>query len=436
MLADKTRTIRAEGEGTGEHRRPRPGLLVLFSESELSLSRHAFSGAAETTIGRHPENHIPLNDAGMSRHHAMVTFGGGGSVKVGDQGSHNGTFLNGQKVTSSGVPARYGDVVRCGTTLLLVVPDVKVYALWPDAATASPLMGGPDMDAVRQRIKAVAEQEMHVLIYGETGTGKDITASMLHEQSERKNGAFVPLNCSAVPESLFEAELFGARKGAFTGAVTDRPGILLGAHNGTLFLDEVGEMPLSVQPRLLRAVEQGEFRPLGGNKALRVNLRIVAATHRDLAREVEHGTFREDLYYRLCNTVITLPPLRQRRDDVVLLAQQHIACVAQRVTMSARLVEKLLLHSWPGNVRDLYRVLNSALVEARVGGDSQLTSAHLPGELSRPAPAGDLLTSVKEALTRNKGNVAHTAQDLGVQRKAVYTVLKEHGLAAKDFRQP
>ena len=275
---------------------------------------------------------------------------------------------------------------------------------------------------------------MHVLIHGETGTGKDITASMLHEHSCRKNGTFVPLNCSAVPEALFEAELFGARKGAFTGADTDRPGILLGAHNGTLFLDEVGEMPLSVQPRLLRAVEQGEFRPLGGSQAVRVNLRIVAATHRELAREVEQGAFREDLYYRLCNTVITLPPLRVHREDIVLLAEHHLDRVAQGVTMTALMVERLTLYGWPGDVRDLYRVLNSAQVEASVAGDKQLATAHLPQELGQPAPAGDQLTLVKVALIRNKGKVVHAAQDLGLQRKAVYTILKENGLAAKDFR--
>ena len=430
MLPDKTRTLQAEGTGTGEHRRARAGLLVLFTEGERPSSC-AFTGVAETTIGRHPENQLPLNDAGMSRYHAMVLFGRGG-VKVRDQGSHNGTFLNGQRLTGEN-PTSYGDVIRCGTTLLLVVPDVSAYAGWPHSATRTALWGGPAMEAVRQRVTAVADQGMHVLVYGETGTGKDITAALLHKQSGR-TGAHVPLNCSAVPETLFEAELFGWRKGAHSTASVARDGILQEASGGTLFLDEIGEMPLSVQPRLLRAVELGEFRPLGGDRAVRADLRIVAATHRDLSREVEQGAFREDLYYRLCNTVITLPPLRDRRDDMVLLAQQHLKQAAQQVTMSAPLVERMLLYHWPGNVRDLYRVLNSALVEARMAGDQVLTTAHLLPEVQQSAPTGDLLTSVREAMIRNKGKVAHAAGDLGLDRKVIYTVLKENGQAPKDFR--
>ena len=434
MLPDKTRTLQAEGTGPGEPRRARAGLLVLFSEGEQPSSC-AFTGVAETTIGRHPENHVALKDGGMSRTHATVLFGRGG-VRVRDEGSHNGTFLNGQRVTGA-ERVLHGDIIRCGTSILMVIPDVSVYAGWPDSATRGVLVGGPAMEAVRQRVAAVADQGMHVLVYGETGTGKEITAGLLHEQSKR-TGAYVPLNCSAVPESLFEAELFGARRGAFTGAETNRPGILQEANRGTLFLDEVGELPLSVQPRLLRAVEQGEYRPLGADRAVRADLRIVAATHRDLAQEVEQGAFREDLYYRLCNTVIMLPPLRDRRDDLVLLAQRHMARIAQSreaaVTVSAPLMERLLLYHWPGNVRDLYRVLNSAQVEARMAGDHVLTTAHLLPEVQQPAPADDMLTSVKDAMIRNKGKVAHAAGDLGVDRKVIYTVLKENGLAPGDFR--
>jgi DNA-binding NtrC family response regulator len=262
---------------------------------------------------------------------------------------------------------------------------------------------------------------------------------MLHERGRRAGGPFVAVNCAAIPEALFEAELFGARRGAYTGALQDRPGLMQAASGGTLFLDEVGELPLSLQPKLLRAAELREARPVGDSQATRVDLRLVAASNRDLEQDVASGRFREDLYHRVRGATVRLPPLRERREDVALLARVFLARVAARdggaPSLTAPAMERLLLHAWRGNVRELERVCSEAAVEARIRGALAITVVDLRVSLLARGEAPDAeLASVREALSRAHGNVVRAAAELGVSRAHLYRVLQASGLRAEDFR--
>ncbi len=334
-------------------------------------------------------------------------------------------------------PLRFGDVVRLGSTLALVVQDVAGFADWPGGAETGPLMGGPAMVQVRKKIDILATRDVVVLIDGESGTGKEVAARLLHARSPRA-GAFIPVNCAALPEALFEAELFGASKGAYTGAAADRPGLMQAASGGTLFLDEIGELPLTMQPKLLRAVELGEVRALGSSHTAEVDLQLVAATNRDLEREVAAGRFREDLFHRICGATVSIPPLRRRREDVLVFARQCLARAAEdgsAFAMTAPFLERLLLHRWPGNVRELERTMGEAMMQATVEEEATLLVSHLrPALLSEQAGADDELARVRQALLQAGGKVTLAAADLGVPRSKIYNLLKRHGLRAEDFR--
>ncbi|MEM6672023.1 MAG: sigma 54-interacting transcriptional regulator, partial [Planctomycetota bacterium] len=223
----------------------------------------------------------------------------------------------------------------------------------------------PAMQEVYALIERVAPSDVPVLIQGETGTGKELVARAIHDNSSRRDERMLAENCAAVPENLLESELFGHKKGAFTGAVEDRPGHFVAADGGTVFLDEIGDMPLPMQAKLLRVLQDGEVRPVGANKTRKVDVRIVAATHRDLPEAVRAGEFREDLLFRLNVITIHLPPLRERGDDVREIAQGLLPRIADEVgrdvTLSAEALDVLAAWSWPGNVRELENELRRAV---------------------------------------------------------------------------
>ena len=409
-----------------------PGLLLLHTEAEPPGVR-VFSGRGEVTLGRHPDRDICLEDASISRHHAAF-LAEGDHIQVRDEGSHNGTFLNGQRLTGE-VLLTDGDIVRAGTSLLMKVPDIIEYRGWPSQAEAGPLMGGPSMAAVRERIELLAPLNSHVLVKGESGTGKDLAARSLHQASGRQ-GRYVAINCAALSESLFEAEVFGARKGAFTGATADRMGLLQAADRGTLHLDELGELPQAMQPKLLRAVEQGEFIPLGSSQPVRVDLRVVSATNGDIEREVAEGLFRRDLYHRLRGSFLEMPPLRDRLGDIVVLALHHLTTSpvgeGTRFHPGTLFLERILLNPWPGNVRELFRTLDEAMVEARLAETDKLAPEHLPPTASLAHDSA--FEPVRRALTESGGNVNDAAAVLRVSRGQIYRMLKEMGIKASSFR--
>ncbi len=296
------------------------------------------------------------------------------------------------------------------------------------------------MDAVRRLIAKVAPTDSTALILGETGTGKELAARSIHEQSHRADMPLVPVNCGALPENLIESELFGHRKGAFTGADEHRTGLLQVANGGSLFLDEIGELPKAMQAKLLRFLESGEVRRVGDNESVTCDVRVICATNRNLADMVAAGEFREDLWFRINTFEIHLPPLRGRVDDIPVLAQ----CLAARFgaprgeacqVFSEESLKILVDHSWPGNVRELANVIEHAMILCDA---LPIQPEHLPQRfLNRPAasipfqPAPTLnlrdleIQAIHEALARNNGNKPKAAEDLGISLKTLYNKLNQ-----------
>ena len=317
-------------------------------------------------------------------------------------------------------------------------------------------------EALREILAAVARvapTQASVLITGETGTGKELVARRLHELSPAAAGPFIAVNCAAIPETLFESELFGHVKGAFTGADRDRPGKLREADGGTLFLDEVGDMPLAAQAKLLRVLQDGVVEPLGGGRAVNVRVRVLAATHRDLKALVSEARFRDDLYYRLRVVEIEMPPLRERGEDIALLAGHFLDLQTQgRLKLDSAALEALAAYAWPGNVRELRNAIERAAIFCR---DGVVRVGDLPAEVRGTAgeaeasldamvdrqPGEDFASAkrraverfervlVETALREHKGNVSHAAAALGLHRQNLQQKMRELGLSSASFRE-
>ena len=300
--------------------------------------------------------------------------------------------------------------------------------------------------ALRAEIERVAPRLATVLIEGETGVGKEMAAREIHAQSPRADKAFVPVDCTAFASDLIESQLFGHVKGAFTGAGNDTLGMLRSADGGTLFLDEIGELPLAVQAKLLRCLQERTVVPLGGVDPVAIDVRIIAATHRDLARMVREGAFRQDLYFRINVVRLTIAPLRERPDDIVRLALHFVDELARfyqepNKLIAAHVRQLLLLYDWPGNVRELRNVIERSFVFSN---ERTIELAHLPAEvrecgqpLSRPGLAtGESITSLAEAervliaraLKKVQGNQSQAARLLGVERHRLRRLILHHGL--------
>ncbi|MEA9654699.1 sigma-54 dependent transcriptional regulator [Xanthomonas campestris pv. raphani] len=327
-------------------------------------------------------------------------------------------------------------------------PEPGAASLAP-AEEADALIGhSPAMRTVHKRIGLAAGAELPVLITGETGTGKELAARALHRASARAQRAFVAVNCAAIPLELMESELFGHRKGAFSGATSDRIGLIRQADGGSLFLDEIGDMPLPMQGKLLRFLQEGEVAPLGGNGAQKVDVRVLAATHRDLAAWASTGQFRSDLRYRLNVVPIELPPLRERGDDILLLATHFLQSAGGAArALSPDAQRRVLDHPWPGNVRELRNVMQRCALLVRghtiAAGDlDEALGEPLPGDplQSQPADAPTGTQSLPEAvaqlekrmiqaaLTQAQGNRAEAARQLGIHRQLLYRKLDDYGL--------
>jgi two-component system NtrC family response regulator len=318
----------------------------------------------------------------------------------------------------------------------------------PEPAEAGELIGVSDaMRELHKRIGLAAASAAPVLILGETGTGKEMVARAMHRHSARAQRPFLAVNCAAIPRELLESELFGHVRGAFTGATGDRPGCFCAADGGVLLLDEIGDMAPAVQAKILRVLQEGEVTPLGSSRALKVDVRIAAATHRDLAAAVREGAFREDLWYRLNVLSLSLPPLRQRLADIIPLAEHFLRLAARGATpkaLSAPAAQALLRHNWPGNVRELRNLMErcqallphpviaaadlAALQDGAAGGDD---GALPPDWLDADLPTATARlerTLIARALARSEGNRAEAARRLGIHRQLLYRKLKEHGL--------
>jgi len=298
------------------------------------------------------------------------------------------------------------------------------------------------MQNVYTMINKVAHSSSNILITGKSGTGKELVARAIHQNSPRVEAPFVPINCGAIPENLFESELFGFKKGSFTGAIMDKDGVFRAANGGTLFLDEVGEIPVHIQVKLLRAIEEKEIKPIGSPSSLKVDARILSATNKDLLKEIEEGNFREDLYYRLKVVEIHLPPLRRRRPDIPLLALTLLRQASDRHDLplpeiAPEVMESLKAYSWPGNVRQLKNMMESLLIMCR----ERITLADLPPEITPASGEGtdrlvlELPVTIQEAedmlvertLAITGGNRTQAAMLLGMGRRTLQRKLGSPG---------
>ncbi|TWU17210.1 Transcriptional regulatory protein ZraR [Novipirellula galeiformis] len=303
-------------------------------------------------------------------------------------------------------------------------------------------------------IDRVAETDTNILITGESGTGKEIVAKAIHQHSQRRDNNFQVIDCTAIPESLFESVLFGHVKGSFTGAVKDQSGLLSHGHRGTAFFDELGELPAASQAKLLRAIQEQTFTPVGKNTPIKVDTRFICATNRDLEFEVREGRFRRDLFYRLGVIHIMLPPLRERGDDVILLAERFLpqlrSARSSVVGFSDETLDCFRQYDWPGNIRELRNAIERAAALSR---SELIQVADLPEPLRRPPTDGKAAGSVIGNASRDKalgnaehsyltsllekhsGNISQAAQQAGLSRQGMHKLLKKHEIAAADYRQ-
>jgi DNA-binding NtrC family response regulator len=328
---------------------------------DLGLERE--SAATEFSVGTGESNDLRLSDPTVSRHHCSVRATSNGLL-LRDLESTNGTFVAGCRVESLYL-AKITEVEIGGTLLRFELLHDQISEALSDSERFGPILGaGPAMRRIFEILSRVAASDATVLLEGETGTGKGLIAGAIHRASPRARGPLVVVDCSAIPPTLVEAELFGHAKGAFTGAHAARAGAFEAASSGTVFLDEIGELPLEVQPKLLRALEERTIKRLGETETRKLDIRVIAATNRDLRRQVNAGSFRSDLFYRLDVVRVRVPPLRERREDIPLLATHFYRQLAKDPTKSppAELLGTLLRQDWPGNVRQLRSAVERALL--------------------------------------------------------------------------
>ena len=447
------------GHGADPQRRRQVLLkLIECDEPRAPASRHLLETVDVVEVGRGDRGatrdgltlRIRIPDKRMSAVHARLTRTEAGWL-LDDLDSKNGCIVNGT-LTGRAVLA-HGDVVELGHTFFLyreipappeAVPDATVAAL--PAPTPPLATFVASLERGFASLARIARTPVAVVLLGETGTGKEVVARALHDLSGRP-GQFVAVNCGALPETLLEAELFGHKRGAFSGAISDRPGLIRSSDRGTLFLDEVGELPPESQVAFLRVLQEQEVVPVGDERPIKVDTRLCAATHRDLDDLVATGKFRRDLYARMFGLVLELPPLRDRVEDLGILVAALLARIpgGDRATLTPAAVRALIRYDWPLNIRELEKCLVAAIALA---GDDPVDVDHLPPPVRRPRPRasvpsdGEPLSSEDAAirdqlvalLTTHDGNVTAVARALGKGRMQIHRWAKRFGIDLESFR--
>jgi len=407
-------------------------------------------------IGTERTCDVILTDAFVSRRHCSIAPGKDGFA-ITDLGSRNGTIIDGVAVGK--VVAPPGVAIRIGKTLVQLMPADEVVDIPPSASDRfGALYGGSiAMRGVFGLLERASKSTASILFLGESGTGKELMARGVHDASPRASGPFVVFDCGASTETLIESDLFGHVKGAFTGAASDREGAFAAANGGTLFLDEIGDLPVALQPKLLRMLEAGEVVPLGSRKSARYDVRIVAATHRDVFAEVARGGFRGDLYYRLAVVEVQVPPLRQRTGDLARLITMFLERAGApqlAAQVGGAALERLSRYHWPGNVRELRNVITRAVALAGPDDDFQSLPFVLRPTVAAPDAFAELKADrpfheAKDALIerferayledlvqRAAGNLSAAARLAGLERKFLYKLLERAGLRQKAGDEP
>ncbi len=450
-------SVRTEVGGARVVELPRLALVVLSGKGrgeEVLVDKDLFR------IGKSRDNDLVLSDQTVSRSHCEIVGEARGYL-LRDLDSTNGTLLDGAEIREAYL--RPGSIVTVGKVELKVRTFAERIEVLPSEQTSFGDVVGKSlpMRQIFGLLERLAPSDATILLGGETGTGKDVMARSIHAASPRHERPLIVVDCGAVVGTLIESELFGHEKGAFTGATEARQGAFELADGGTLFLDEIGELPLDLQPKLLRVLEQRSFRPVGGSKERRVDIRIVAATKRNLKMEVERGKFREDLYFRLAVVPIELPPLRERLEDLPLLVERLLAQLSQEhpdqppLEIAPAAVDALSEHDWPGNVRELRNVLARAAYLTRAAGECQIRLGHVPvgvalGGSKEIVPTFDPELSYRETkarfeeafekryiswlLDRHGGNISAAARAADMDRKYLHKLAKRHGVHPSDAR--
>jgi len=421
--------------------------LVVFHRGAVRVVMLPPSGVVG--IGRGPEQAVLVDDASVSRRHATLTIDD--ELVIEDEGSVNGTVVVRAEdgvppptdagevlgaTARAAFPVRGPTRVGVGDTIFVGAVALLVRECAAEMQSTSPL------HAIERLVEQIAPSPIRVLLLGETGVGKEVFAERIHARSPRARGPLVKVHCAGLAESLLESELFGHERGAFTGAMRSRVGLIEAASGGTLFLDEIGEMSGAVQVKLLRVLEDSKVVPVGSNEARAVDVRVISATHRDLARDVKDGRFRQDLYFRVNGISLRIPPLRERLAQIVPLAEELLRDAATRSGRRVRLDPgthaRLLAHPWPGNVRELRQVMERAL--ALSTGDAILAEHVLlddSPESVAPAPSDAPLKEelarrererILAALDASGGNQTRAAESLGMPRRTLVERLRAWGM--------
>ena len=465
--------------GGGPEAVSKPGLVLLYARNfEQFLPAYPFHKPG-VVIGRDATADVCVPEQAVSRNHARIAFDGTRWILT-DLGSRNGTMVDGVFVTSD-VELEHLHEIRVGDALFKFVAtgadhfaayhiDGRVLGERRGRAITG-LVGGYQMDVIAAELERIAPTQLSCVILGETGTGKEVAARELHRVSGRR-GSMQAINCAAIPHNLLESELFGFRRGAFSGADRDKPGLIKLADQGTLFLDEIGDMPLEAQAKLLRVLQSREVFPLGATAPEVVDVRVVCATHRDLHQYVKEGKFRGDLFARVSEHVVKLPPLRERKEDIHQLARLFCARYSRpQLAFSFSFAVALLHYDWPFNVRELESCIKraAALAEGSVIDVGQLPDAMaslmrdygartgppasvsmMPERESRipPGPSSSMPIAaassrrpppsegeLRDLLTRHRGNIAAVGRDLGKERMQVHRWMKRYGISVEEYRE-
>ncbi len=433
----------------------RPAILSLLVIGADTFAVHPLPEAATLTIGRGRDSDIRIDEPSVSRQHARLHTGA--ALAIEDCGSANGTRVRDRRIEAGApVPFAVDEVLRLGSVSVIVQPracaEPRPRPVADRDGTPTPgagvVIGDPRMRAVHRLVARMAGGDISILLLGETGVGKEIIAETIHARSPRAGRPFLRLNCAALSESLLESELFGHERGAFTGASQAKPGLLESAGGGTVFLDEIGELPPATQVKLLRVLEERRVMRVGALRSQPIDVRFVAATNRNLVDAVAAGQFRQDLYYRINGISITIPPLRERRAEIEPLAREFIHRFCREsgrepvpeLSRAAR--RQLLRHPWPGNIRELRNAIERAVL---LCAGRRIAPAHLPlaeaapGEAPGPgggpvAPAAERQLII-DALDQCAGNQTAAAQLLGMSRRTLVSRLVAYDIPRPRLRR-
>ncbi|WP_428262751.1 sigma-54 interaction domain-containing protein [Haliangium sp.] len=419
----------------------RGGIFVVIKGPDRGESIRLEEGKP-VFFGSAPTCEMMLTDKTVSRRHMSAELLGD-EVIVRDNDSTNGTFIHGSRFKE--ITVGFGAEVKLGRTVIKLLPDEEVVDPEPSTEHSFGQLIGADtkMRQMFKLLQDVADTDATVLIEGETGTGKELIAEELHNHSKRKDGPFIVFDCGAVPRELIESALFGHVKGSFTGAITDRRGAFTEAHGGTIFLDEIGEMALDLQPSLLRVLDKRAVRRVGSNTYEKIDVRVVAATNRDLRAEVGKKNFREDLYYRLAVIRVSVPPLRERGSDIPLLVDHFIEQFTTQhpLRILPEEMARIQRHSWPGNVRELRNTIERACLLSRgdtLNIDDALLEESSPAlgirtDLPFKEAKGQLVEMfereyIEDLMRRHKMNLSAAAREAQIDRKHLRELIRKYGL--------